>query len=358
WAFWDPYEYTDNLQVAVVNDDQAVTFQGEELFLGEEMTKMLEDNKDFEWHFVDKEKAMAGLEDNTYSMMIELPSDLSEKVSTIFTEEAEQPVIYSVPNQAKNYMISMIQNGMVQEMKTEVSNTITETYMQALVDTVTESETGMEEIKSNMDKMVEGLESTKETVMTGVDVNPAISGDEEAKLQESFDKLVAGSTEISSDIGDQFASVEDVNLEVENGKIAISEYEKAKLQESFDKLVAGSTEISSGIGDQLASAEGVALEAKNVKLATHPIELTEKPYTEVPNYGNGCVPFTLSLGLFIGAMVVTVVFPAIEPFTKHNGILSWFGSKFAVIALIGILQAIIADVILLYVLGVTVESVG
>lgn len=311
WAFWDPYEYTDNLQVAVVNDDQAVTFQGEELFLGEEMTKMLEDNKDFEWHFVDKQKAMAGLEDNTYSMMIELPSDLSEKVSTIFTEEAEQPVIYSVPNQAKNYMISMIQNGMVQEMKTEVSNTITETYMQALVDTVTESETGMEEIKSNMDEMVEGLESTKETVMTGVDVNPAISGDE-----------------------------------------------KAKLQESFDKLVAGSTEISSSIGDQLASAEGVALEAKNVKLATHPIELTEKPYTEVPNYGNGFVPFTLSLGLFIGAMVVTVVFPAIEPFTKHNGILSWFGSKFAVIALIGILQAIIADVILLYVLGVTVESVG
>src|SRR5699024_892434 len=47
-----------------------------------------------------------------------------------------------------------------------------------------------------------------------------------------------------------------------------------------------------------------------------------------------------------------------EPFTKHNGILSWFGSKFSVIALIGILQAIIADVILLYVLGVTVESVG
>src|SRR5699024_8720429 len=86
--------------------------------------------------------------------------------------------------------------------------------------------------------------------------------------------------------------------------------------------------------------------------------LDQLKYPVVPNYGNGFVPFTLSLGLFIGAMVVTVVFPAIEPFTKHNGILSWFGSKFAVIALIGILQAIIADVILLYVLGVTVESVG
>src|SRR5699024_10409958 len=191
-------------------------FRERNFFLGEEMTKMLEDNKDFEWHFVDKEKAMAGLEDNTYSMMIELPSDLSEKVSTIFTEEAKQPVIYSVPNQAKNYMISMIQNGMVQEMKTEVSNKITETYIQALVDTVTESETGMEEIKSNMDEMVEGLESTKETVMTGVDVNPAISGDEKAKLQESFDKLVAGSTEISSSIGDQLASAEGVALEAKN----------------------------------------------------------------------------------------------------------------------------------------------
>jgi len=39
------------------------------------------------------------------------------------------------------------------------------------------------------------------------------------------------------------------------------------------------------------------------------------------------------------AMVVMVVFTAIEPFIKYNRILSWFGSMFAVIALIGILSS-------------------
>lgn len=54
------FDYMENLKVAVVNDDASVTFQCEELFLDDEMTGALEDNKAFDWEFVDREKVRAG----------------------------------------------------------------------------------------------------------------------------------------------------------------------------------------------------------------------------------------------------------------------------------------------------------
>src|SRR5699024_8517690 len=83
WAFWDPYDHTQNLKVAVVNEDQPVTYQGEEIHLGEKMTDLLEKNEDFEWQFVNNEQAMDGLEDNTYTMMIKIPHDFSKRVSSV-----------------------------------------------------------------------------------------------------------------------------------------------------------------------------------------------------------------------------------------------------------------------------------
>src|SRR5699024_11139400 len=121
WAFWDPYNYTENLKVAVVNEDEPVTFQGEELHFGEQITDELADDKNFEWQFVDKQQAVDGLDDNIYSMVIEIPQDFSRKVSTVLTDGAEQPVIYHVPNEAKNYMISMIQHNIIQQLHSNIS---------------------------------------------------------------------------------------------------------------------------------------------------------------------------------------------------------------------------------------------
>src|SRR5699024_12027185 len=86
------------------------------------------------------------------------------------------------------------------------------------------------------------------------------------------------------------------------------------------------------------------------------LRMDTTPYREIPNYGNGFAPFTLSLGLFIGAMVITMVFPSVLPFTKPDSLMGWFGSKYVVIGISGILQALIADIVLLYGLGIEVGN--
>ena len=101
WAFWNPYDHTDELKVAVVNQDVTVSAQGKELNLGEEIIRELKENKDFDWNFVNEETALKGMEENKYSMMLKIPADFSERATTAFSDEPKKPVIDYVPNQAK-----------------------------------------------------------------------------------------------------------------------------------------------------------------------------------------------------------------------------------------------------------------
>src|SRR5699024_9942104 len=171
WAFWDPYDYTENLKVAVVNEDEPVFLRGEKLYYGRQITEQLRSNKDLEWQFVDKKKAIDGLEDNTYSMMIEIPEDFSQKVSSVFTNDAEQPVIYHVPNEAKNYMISMIQNGMVQQLKSNISNTLTEKYIEVLVQSIKQIENEIDQMKGSMNELSEELGTLRAPLDESIETN-------------------------------------------------------------------------------------------------------------------------------------------------------------------------------------------
>src|SRR5699024_7999826 len=74
-------------------------------------------------------------------------------------------------------------------------------------------------------------------------------------------------------------------------------------------------------------------------------------------YGNGFVPFTLSLGLFIGAMVLTIIFTVTKPLTTQRNGWNWFVSKYSVIAFVAIIYAFIADIVLIYGLVINVESI-
>ncbi|WP_159102354.1 YhgE/Pip family protein [Caldalkalibacillus mannanilyticus] len=88
-----------------------------------------------------------------------------------------------------------------------------------------------------------------------------------------------------------------------------------------------------------------------------PIEIKHEKRADVPNYGTGFAPYFLSLGLFVGALLLSIVFPLREPAVKPASALHWFIGKFVTIALIGTGQALIACVALLYGLGIEVVNV-
>jgi putative membrane protein len=88
-----------------------------------------------------------------------------------------------------------------------------------------------------------------------------------------------------------------------------------------------------------------------------PVDVKNEKINHVPNYGTGFAPYFLSLGLFVGALLISIVYPLKEPANRPSSGMGWFLGKFTVLTTVGIIQSLIAAGILLFGLGLEVESV-
>ncbi|MEC2537253.1 YhgE/Pip family protein, partial [Bacillus cereus] len=96
---------------------------------------------------------------------------------------------------------------------------------------------------------------------------------------------------------------------------------------------------------------------KTYDMFASPVKVKTEKMAEVPNYGTGFTPYFLSLGLFVGALLLSIVYPLRDTVGVPKSGFSWFISKFGVLLSVGIIQAVVADVILLFGLGVEVQSI-
>src|SRR5699024_406524 len=172
-------------------------------------------------------------------------------------------------------------------------------------------------------------------------------------------EMTDGVEQLYGSIGELSKGLENLNEPLQQTILSnpnLSEMEKEQLNHSIETVVSRSNQLTTELEEKVSGLTVFELKEKNQEMAAKPLRMDTTPYTEIPNYGNGFAPFTLSLGLFIGAMVITMVFPSVLPFTKPDSLMGWFGSKYVVIGISGILQALIADIVLLYGLGIEVGN--
>ena len=92
-AYWDPYGTVDQLPVAVVNLDEGSHYDGKTLQVGDDLVKELKKNDSFKWHFVDsEEKAIKGLNNEDYYLVVEIPKDFSKNASTVLDKHPKNRI--------------------------------------------------------------------------------------------------------------------------------------------------------------------------------------------------------------------------------------------------------------------------
>ena len=202
-------------------------------------------------------------------------------------------------------MISMLQNSMVSDVEANISGKITEIYLEQLAKNVADAQEGMEQVGVHVNELSNGLD----------------------ELQPSLDQVIMSTTGIPLE-------------------------KKGQLTSALSAVADGAKQLDNTLQVNQAESAAIQFKKENIAMAASPLVVKASPYTEVENYGIGFAPFTLSLGLFIGAMVITIVFPTVMPFTRPTSILGWFNSKFVIVAIAAILQALIADLVLIYGLGI------
>ncbi|MBS4218109.1 YhgE/Pip domain-containing protein [Bacillus sp. FJAT-49711] len=130
-----------------------------------------------------------------------------------------------------------------------------------------------------------------------------------------------------------------------------------ELVEGTKKLEDGSAEMKDKLGDAYDKVNGIQASDETYDMMGEPITVNKKAVNKVPNYGTGFAPYFLSLGLFVGALLISIVFPLREPAQFPKNAYHWFVGKFGVIAIVGVIQSILADAIMLYGLKIEVESI-
>ncbi|RHW43585.1 YhgE/Pip domain-containing protein [Neobacillus notoginsengisoli] len=203
---------------------------------------------------------------------------------------------------------------------------------------------GSLELESGSKQLSEG----QQKVITGLKTYEG----EFAKAKAGADELAAGSSELTGGAS-QLAAGTDA-LKSGTGKLAEGSEQLAK---GSSELANGSKELADKLADGAKEASGVKANDQTYNMMADPVKVKNEKINQVPNYGTGFAPYFLSLGLFVGALLLSIVFPLREAAGMPRNGFSWFAGKFGILAGIGMIQALLADAILLGALGIEVKSI-
>lgn len=129
------------------------------------------------------------------------------------------------------------------------------------------------------------------------------------------------------------------------------------LKDGTDKLSSGSEELASKLNDAAEQTSSVKKSDELVNMYAQPIEIEEHKLNEVPNYGTGFSPYFLSLGLFVGALISTLVVPIRGSSVAESTGWNRFVSRALAFTGMSLIQSILSAALMLYVLKLEVQSV-
>ncbi|CYJ90686.1 integral membrane protein [Streptococcus pneumoniae] len=217
-SMWDPYGQLSDLPVAVVNNDKEASYNGNTMAIGKDMVSNLKENKTLDFHFVDEEEGKKGLEDGDYYMVVTLPSDLSEKTTTL-----------------SNIQSTAAYQSLTSEQQTEISDSVS----QNLTDSI-QSAQSIVALVQDLQGSLENLQNQSNQVspITSTSLIGLSSGLTEIQ-GDVTSKLVPASQSIASGVNAYTTGVDKVS----QGASQLSE-KNATLTGSLDKLVSGSNTLT------------------------------------------------------------------------------------------------------------------
>ncbi|WAA09776.1 YhgE/Pip domain-containing protein [Fervidibacillus albus] len=245
----------------------------------------------------------------------------------------------------------------VQRLETEIQIAVDPTFSY-LLSKLEEIQNGQVTLQSGIEQLADGAQSLR------VGGNQLYEGQQEyaanmemfsEKLHEASEKsgeFIVGVDQLTEGIGQlsegssQFAS----GIELLNDGVG-------QLDDGALELQQGTEEMRSELAEAVEETSELHSDEKTYDMMASPVELDVEHVNEVPNYGTGFAPYFISLGLFVGALIVTIIYPLVESAgTPKNGF-SWFVSKFSVLALVGVFQALLIGAVVLYGIDIEVKSV-
>lgn len=237
-SMWDPYGNTQNLPVAVVNQDEAVEYDGKEINIGEQLCDNLRASGSLKFNFVDERVAIDGLENGTFYMVMIIPEDFSHNSTTLTSDTPTKMQIKYYTNPGTNYIASKFGESAMKTIKEQLNKTVINTYAKTVygnLDTIGEGFTAAADGSHQIYNGTGTLKSGNRQITAGLDTlsNGCLT------LKEGTETLQEGLTQYTDGVNKVNAGVKQLNAN------------SGALNDGADQLLDGLNTMSDTIGSSL-----------------------------------------------------------------------------------------------------------
>ncbi|MDI6725182.1 MAG: YhgE/Pip domain-containing protein [Methanobacterium sp.] len=232
-ATWDPYAQTDNIKVAVVNEDSGYNYNGTEYTVGNTLVDELKNNTNFNWQFVDKKTALNGVKNGDYYAALLIPGNFSEQLLSIETSTPHQAKIEYIVNDKLNPVAPRLTGAGADAVQTKINNEVVKTIdgiifgkLSNLGQLIANNKADLLKTKSFVNELNSNLGSIDATITelnldmaTVNSIWPKISAElpeaqkESNSIRKSYDSLY---TQIKTNPQEALSTVQNMEITVNN----------------------------------------------------------------------------------------------------------------------------------------------
>ncbi|MER1958117.1 MAG: YhgE/Pip domain-containing protein [Solibacillus sp.] len=241
-ATWGPYDNLENLPVAFVNKDAGGVSSGQPINVGADLMETLKEGNTLGWHFVTEQEAKKGLENQEYYLVVEVPEDFSQKVTTVLDANPQVPELRYIQNEGLNFMGAQVTNSAVEKLREQLGDKITATYARTVFSRFTDIETGFASGADGSLQLAEGSAQLAEgtnTLLTSL-----------TEKADDINKLAAGAKTADAGAGELLAAVTGGTSNI--SRLASGSKEVAtganQLKAGSEQVLAGLTSLQGGTG--------------------------------------------------------------------------------------------------------------
>ncbi|WP_088042657.1 YhgE/Pip domain-containing protein [Bacillus sp. EAC] len=272
---------------------------------------------------------------------------------SIQNNDLDKQQVIDLLNSFETQLNKETQKGSTQDLLTKKDSLIDEIQslsarQQSLSDRLGKLKAGQEQLLAGASafsdgqaQFAQGMKGLNEGIIAGqTGSNKLLEGYQ--SLSNGLNQLATGSNKLS-----------DASTKISDGAGKLNDG-TSQLADGLEKLTSGSGKLSNAlttVDDKLKEHQFTVNKAADA--ISKPVSLDSKPINHVKKYGDGFAPYGLTLGLYVGLFLFTSVFPLLEIGSSKTGV-SWFLGKLTIVFGVGVIQAIIVDILLL-IIGVHVE---
>ena len=170
------------------------------------------------------------------------------------------------------------------------------------------------------------------------------------RVRFANNQLLAGSASLTNGLSEAKSG----SQKLANGA-SLLESRSGALIDVTSQLASGADTLANKLADASNRIKIQPTGATTQQQIANPVksEMTEKG--NVPNYGYALSPYVLSLSLFVGALVLNVIYPIRKTFSEQESAIRWWLSKASVAGVAAFMQATILMLVMVFFLGLTPE---